>query len=155
MVFKEITINKINIEIMDLQAKLLEITRANTAKGANKSRSINTLIVEVLGQGAEMDRTELVSHIAKIRYEDTFSPLTEESLEDPKVLEEFIKVTKTVKNGVDTSISHSNNNSSFHYNEDFKEWNLLEKAGKYRLEKVVVEEIPPVEEPKVEDKSKK
>lgn len=115
-----------------LQERLLEITVQNTVKKSVKT-SINDLILKVLTEKNEkLDRSELVSRIAKLRYEDEFKKeLKEKDLDDPKVLEDLLKIIKTVKNGVDTSISKSNNNSSFHYNENFKNYELCEMNNKY------------------------
>ena len=119
-----------------LQERLLEITVQNTVKKSVKT-SINDLILKVLTEKNEkLDRSELVSRIAKLRYEDEFKKeLKEKDLDDPKVLEDLLKIIKTVKNGVDTSISKSNNNSTFHYNENFKNYELCEMNNKYFIEK--------------------
>ena len=119
-----------------LAERLLEITVQNTVKKSVKT-SINDLILKVLTEKNEkLDRSELVSRIAKLRYEDEFKKeLKESDLDDPKVLEDLLKIIKTVKNGVDTSISKSNNNSSFHYNENFKYYELCEMNNKYFIEK--------------------
>ena len=115
-----------------LQERLLEITVQNTVKKSVKT-SINDLILKVLTEKNEkLDRSELVSRIAKLRYEDEFKKeLKESDLDNPKVLEDLLKIIKTVKNGVDASISKSNNNSSFHYNENFKNYELCEMNNKY------------------------
>ena len=115
-----------------LQERLLEITVQNTVKKSVKT-SINDLILKVLTEKNEkLDRSELVSRIAKLRYEDEFKKeLKESDLDNPKVLEDLLKIIKTVKNVVDTSISKSNNNSSFHYNENFKNYELCEINNKY------------------------
>ena len=103
-----------------LQERLLEITVQNTVKKSVKT-SINDLILKVLTEKNEkLSRPEIVSRIAKLRYEDEFKKeLKDSDLDKPEVLEDLLKIIKTVKNGVDTSISKSNNNSSFHYNENF------------------------------------
>ena len=120
---------------MDLNARLFEIVNANISKGKS-TRSINELIVEILQDGREYTRPELTTAVAQLRYEDANGKITDETLAKPEFVEEFKKYAITAKNGVDTSISHSNNNSSFHYNEAFKMWKLLERGGKYRLEAV-------------------
>ena len=115
-----------------LQERLLEITVQNTVKKSVKT-SINDLILKVLTEKNEkLNRSELVSRIAKLRYEDEFKKeLKESDLDNPKVLEDLLKIIKTVQIGVDTSISKSNNNSSFHYNENFKNYELCEMNNKY------------------------
>lgn len=119
-----------------LAERLLEITVQNTVKKSVKT-SINDLILKVLTEKNEkLSRPEIVSRIAKLRYEDEFKKeLKDSDLDDPKVLEDLLKIIKTVKNGVDTSISKSNNNSSFHYNENFSKYELLEINNKYFIEK--------------------
>ena len=115
-----------------LQERLLEITVQNTVKKSVKT-SINDLILKVLTEKNEkLSRPEIVSRIAKLRYEDEFKKeLKDSDLDNPKVLEDLLKIIKTVKNGVDTSISKSNNNSSFHHNENFSKYELLEANNKY------------------------
>lgn len=117
----------------NLNERLLELTIQNTVKKGS-TKSINHLIVEVLKSGEKLQRTEIVSRIAEIRFnESSEEKLTEKMLENPEVMEKLLKTIKTVKNGVDTSISKSNNNSSFHYNKEFSNWSLVESEGKYSL----------------------
>lgn len=120
-----------------LNEKLLALTIANTVKKGT-TKSINHLIVEVLESGSKLQRTEIVSRIAEIRYnESAETKLTEEQLDNAEVLEKLLKIIKTVKNGVDTSLSKSNNNSSFHYNQEFANWMLREEDGRYFIRKAI------------------
>ena len=123
----------------NLQERLLKLTIANTVKKSTTT-SINHLILRVLQEKNEkLTRPELVARISEIRYNDSHtSPITEKDLEKPEVLEEFLKIVKTVKNGVDTSISKSNNNSSFSFNPEFKAFELCEEAGKYFIKSASV-----------------
>lgn len=120
---------------LDVTKKLLNLL--DKGKTTTKS-SINELIVKVLQDPSKaLTRVELVNEITILRYEEANNcEITNEMLESDEFVKEFQNMAKTVKNGVDTSISHSNNNSSFHFNENFKMWNLSEKSGKYSLTKV-------------------
>jgi len=119
----------------NLQERLLELTIANTVKKSSTT-SINHLILKVLQEKSEkLTRPEIVARIAQIRYDESHEvKLSDKELEKQEVLEEFLKIIKTVKNGVDTSISKSNNNSSFSFNPEFKEYELCEKDNKYFIQ---------------------
>jgi len=118
-----------------LQEKLLALTISNTVKKSSTT-SINHLILKVLQEKNEkLTRPEIVARIAQIRYDESHDvKLDEKNLDNKEVLEDFLKIIKTVKNGVDTSISKSNNNSSFSFNPEFKQYELCEKDGKYFIQ---------------------
>jgi hypothetical protein len=119
----------------NLESRLLEITTNNIVKKSTKV-SINDLIVKVLTKGTKMTRPQLVSAIAKVRYEAEYGVITDKDLDDKEVIEKFLAIVRTVKNGVDTSISRSNNNSSFHFNPDFKKYVLECSEGKYYISNI-------------------
>ena len=114
-----------------LAARLLEITTENTVK-RQTVMSINDLLVEVLfKRQARLTRTEIVNEVSILRFENNNSmKITAEFFENPILIEEFIKITKTVKNGVDTSLSNSNNNSSFSFNENYSMYQIIEHHDK-------------------------
>lgn len=114
-----------------LAARLLEITAENTVK-RQTVMSINDLLVEVLfKRQARLTRTEIVNEVSILRFENNNSmKITAEFFENPILIEEFIKITKTVKNGVDTSLSNSNNNSSFSFNENYSMYQIIEHYDK-------------------------
>ena len=63
------------------------------------------------------DYVSIVGTLEKILYNNPESSfiigtfITENSFKNEEFLKEFAKMNKTVKNGVDTSLSNSNNNS--------------------------------------------
>lgn len=108
----------------NLNELLLEITTKNTVKTSQK-RNVNEMLIEVLSEGKKLTRIELINEISILRYKDEFKvELNEKMLSDKEVVANFIKITKTIRNGVDTSISRSNNNSSFHYNPKYSNYEL-------------------------------
>ena len=115
-----------------LAARLLELTVANTVKRATSNGSINDLLVKVLYEDKKrMTRVELINELTKIRFEEKFETKIDENFfEDAGLIEQFVKLTKTVKNGVDTSLSRSNNNSSFHFNQNYAKYLLVENSDR-------------------------
>lgn len=119
-----------------LNEMLLEITVKNTVKRNSIVRNVNEMLVEVLhNQNKKLSRLELINECSMLRYQDQNGiELKVEMLKDAKVVEDFIKITKTIRNGIDTSISRSNNNSSFHYNPKYSNLELKQDAsGKFTI----------------------
>lgn len=125
----------------NLSKLALEATKKNL-QTSRKVKNVNDRIVEVLGDGKKkLEREELVVEITNLRVteEKEFDgklPTLDEAAamfeaNNAEFIEHYIKCHKTVKNGVDTSISHSNNNSSFHYNEKYANMTLQCEDNKY------------------------
>jgi hypothetical protein len=120
-----------NVNTKELNAKLLELTVANTVKRQSVA-NVNDLLVEVLLKPkARMTRVELINAISIKRFEAKYGPgLLEVITSEPELTENFVKIVKTVKNGVDTGLSRSNNNSSFFYNQKYAKYILVENSDK-------------------------
>ena len=80
--------------------------------------------------------------------------ITAEDFENEEFLASWSKLSKTVKNSVDTSISKSNNNASFHYNEKYDAYLLtVSKSGTYTIIEKDPKTDPQPEQPKTSKKS--
>lgn len=94
-----------------------------------KVENINDSLVRILrGTNKKLTRLELCKIIAndRILVANSEQDLSEMKANELQAL--VIQTLKTVKNGLDTSISRSNNNSSFHYNEKYANLELKEDA---------------------------
>lgn len=120
--------------------KLFELIQKETEKNLVKKpkvESINRAILELLyNQGKKLTRIELVQHITERRIKQLHTEEELEKIEKPELLKLINKVSRTVKNGVDQSISRANNNASFHYNEEFSDYKLELNKGLYQVLKV-------------------
>jgi len=116
------------IIMLNLQELALSATEANVVK-STKKENVNDAIVRILFDGKKsLTRVQLISAISldRLVVEHTEAGLQKLTEAEFKAL---IKVTnKTVKNGVDTSVSDSNNNSSFSYNAKYAHLKLI-KTG--------------------------
>ena len=114
----------------------LKTTRENVVKNS-KVENVNDSIIEVLyKQKLKLDRVDLVAHIAHRRLELKYGAKALEAMTEAEYLKLIKPVIKTVKNGVDTSISHSQNNSSFHYNDKYSDYKLELVNGLYQVTKI-------------------
>ena len=128
----------------NLQKLALEATQSLVS--TRKAKNINQRLIEILGQKGEIKKTR-----EELRAEIAIARILEEIQFDGKLLIEseaeklfdakdeaflafFNKTAKTVKNGLDTSISGSKNNSSFSYNKLYEHLELKSDAdGKYSI----------------------
>lgn len=122
--------------MLNLQELSLEMTKKNVVK-STKKESVNESLVRILFKDKKkLSRVELISQISLDRLidEHTEEVLTKLVEKDRKKFDELMSSTnKTVKNGVDTSVSDSKNNSSFSYNEKYKDMKLECISGKYQI----------------------
>ena len=121
-----------------------EATVKNTTK---KSKNINQRLLEVLKPNVKMTREALKIEIAVLRMLEE-KPFKNELLTEAKAeklfesdntefKDYFSQLAKTVKNGLDTSISHSNNNSSFHFNPIYSNYSLeVNTKQEYYINKI-------------------
>lgn len=122
----------------DLLNAALELTKSNVVKATSRI-SMNDRILKHL-QEEPMTRIELVNIITIERLEEQGEAVTVKLFKNEEFLAKFAKMNKTVKNGVDTSLSKSNNNSSFHYNKKYEKYQLdRNEDGKYFITEVGVE----------------
>ena len=119
--------------MLNLNELALKATQKNVVK-SSKKESVNESLVRILLDDAKkLTRTQLISTISldRLIVEHTKSKLEKMS---EKEFDALIKpINKTIKNGLDTSISHSNNNSSFSYNEKYSHLELKEVNGKFQI----------------------
>lgn len=87
----------------------------------------NDFMLEVL-LNKKTKRSELINMIIERRIE--LSGVDVSKLKADKLNELIDSTYKTSKNGVDTSVSDSNNNSSFSYNQKYNGYELI-KTGEF------------------------
>ena len=118
----------------NLMEMALKATEANVVKRATKE-NVNDAIFRILFEdGKKLTRVQLIAAISLSRVLDENGGEAEVQKWSEKKFDDAMKdVNKTVKNGVDTSVSHSNNNSSFHYNEKYEAYTLQEVGGKFEV----------------------
>jgi hypothetical protein len=114
---------------------LLELTTKNVVKRGQTVRNVNELLVEILhNQGKKLTRLELINECSILRYQDQYGVDVTKVELTKEVIENFTKINTTIRNGCDTSISRSNNNSSFHYNEKYANFELKQGSdGKFTI----------------------
>jgi len=123
------------IIMLNLRELSLKTTKENVVK-SSKKESVNESLKRILFDGGEkLTRIELISRISLDRLisehsEEKLQKLTE--VEFKKLIQ---PVSKTVKNGVDTSVSDSNNNSSFSYNDKYSNLEMKVVSGKFQITK--------------------
>ena len=125
----------------NLMELALEATKANVVKSSTRE-SVNDALVRVLYDGKEkLDRISLIARLSLDRLIDQHGQDTVESWSKDEFEKNMAGVNKTVKNGIDTSVSHSKNNSSFHFNEKYNHLKLEEKNGLWQITKRRQEEL--------------
>lgn len=114
---------------------LLEVVKGRTQELSKKStKSFNTndwLLENLLDR--EVERHEVINEIIVARIKH--SNIDIEKMEDEERGELIDKLYKTSKNGLDTSVSDSNNNSSFSYNEKYNDYKLIKNGSKISIVK--------------------
>lgn len=122
--------------MLNLSELSLEMTKKNVVK-STKKECVNDSLVRILFKDKKkLTRIELINQISLDRLieEHTEEKLIKMTQENMSEFEKLMKSTnKTVKNGLDTSISNSNNNSSFSYNEKYSDMKLECISGKYQI----------------------
>lgn len=125
----------------NLMELALEATKANVVKSSTKE-SVNDALVRVLYDGKEkLSRIELIARLSLDRLKQEHGEEKLEKLSLDEFKEMMAGVNKTVKNGLDTAVSHSKNNSSFHFNEKYNHLKLEEKNGLWQITKRRQEEL--------------
>lgn len=117
----------------NLMEMALTATKNNVVKSTKKENVNDSLVRILLDDGKKLSRTHLIAHISLDRLISEHGEKHMESI-DQNEFDTLMKATnKTVKNGLDTAISKSNNNSSFHYNEKYKGMLLAEVKGLWTI----------------------
>ena len=108
-------------------------TRTNELSTSNSVRfNTNDFLIELL-LNKEMSRNDVIDHIISKRIE--ISGVDVEKMNSDELNELIDRLYKTSKNGLDTSVSDSQNNSSFSYNEAYEDYELIKKNGNLSIKK--------------------
>ncbi len=142
---------------MKTSQKLIDLVASNIQSRGRNQRSISELMLETIQENGPQTRLELVANITQKRYQDQYKDVTDEMFDEmlddtnpdnAETIDEVGQITKTVKNGVDTAISKSYNNSSFWFNPSFGDQGkgryelFLNKNGRYDIEDKEAAEKP-------------
>lgn len=123
------TNNKNNSQKTNTKSNLelaMKITKETLVKRTSTRKSMNQYLLETL-KGRKVERLNIVTEITLKRMEDGGNKV---DFQNQEFVDKFTKLLRTVKNGVDTSISNSQNNSSFSFNPEFKQFELKEVEPK-------------------------
>ena len=118
--------------------ELVSVRISELNNGSKGKFNTNDFLLETL-LNKTIDRTKMIELILLKRLElegitdESISKMTKE--EQSKVMDRIEKLTKTSKNGLDTSVSDSQNNSSFSFNEKYSDYKLIKKGSTLRIEK--------------------
>jgi len=107
---------------------ILKVVQQRTAELVKENRSTfntNEFLLETL-LNKEISRKDVIDLIIAKRIE--LSGVDVEAMKDEDLGALIEKTHKTSKNGLDTSVSNSENNSSFSYNERFKDYELIKNG---------------------------
>ena len=117
----------------NLMEMALKATEANVVKRATKENVNDAIFRTLFKEDKKLGRVELIAAISLSRLADEHGMDTLEKMKEVEFKKLIADVNKTVKNGVDTSVSHSNNNSSFHFNSKYDAYLLREVSGKFEI----------------------
>lgn len=111
----------------------IDATKKNVVK-RTRPENINDAMLRILYEEDKgpMERTHLIARISLDRMIAEHGEAEVERLateERPKFDDMMEDYNKTVKNGVDTGVSNSNNNSAFSYNQKYKEYELIKEGS--------------------------
>lgn len=135
---KNLNNNSQDNQVLSIEQIALNFTTKNLVKRGNESskKTNNDYLLELLLDSTPLTRIEIVSKIAiKKMAEKLEREVLAKDFEDENFNVDFNKMIVTTKNAVDTSISKSNNNSSFHFNPKFAEYEMQETNHKYTIVK--------------------
>jgi hypothetical protein len=120
--------------------QIINKVSSKNSKSTSKYLNANDSLVEILyKKNQKLTRSEIIKQMLKMRIlvdydsEDNFYKEVPNEQEQDQIVE---KMWKTCKNGIDTSISNSQNNSSFSYNDKYSDLKLELKNGKYQITKI-------------------
>lgn len=129
----------------DLLSMAMTATQNNVVKTTRKENINEALMRRLYHKGQKFTRLEMINALT---FDRMLQEMSEEELtkglesyekegklsdSEKEFQKKFNKTNMTVKNGIDTSVSHSQNNSSFHYNEKYNDYKLEEVAGKWQI----------------------
>jgi len=120
----------------------IDATRSNI-KVSSPKENVNESLLELLyNQKQKFTKLELIGAICLRRLILQHGEEAVQKMAEDGVLGDAITaLNKTVKNGLETSTSYSNNNSSFHYNEKYDKYDLRLESNKYSIVDATKESI--------------
>lgn len=116
---------------------LLEIVRNRTQETMKESKvsfSTNETLVEILLDGLKTKK-ECIDLLTAKRIEIQVGEKSFTKMKPEAQIELIDKLQKTSKNGFETSVSKSNNNSAFHRDPKVAEYRLIRDANKFGVVK--------------------
>ena len=134
------TMKFINKYYIMSKVNILELAMAQTSTNISTTKvrkSINDSLLNLLyTQKLKLTKQELIARISLERLEDSIDgELTAELFQSQDVQKEFLKINKTVKNGLETATCNAQNNAAFKFNPRFEEYNLEKLNNKYQITK--------------------
>lgn len=106
------------------------------SKNSRSSFNTNDFLLEVL-LNKTIDRADVINLIIEERVKRSGTDVSK--LKETELNEMIDKLYKTSKNGLDTAVSDSQNNSSFSYNENYEGYKLIKKGSTLSIVKVADE----------------
>lgn len=120
------------LTIEQLEAKALEMTKANVQKGRTaRTGSYLAQFVDILSacdEESALTRIEIIAKMSVARCQDAFEADGGLDFENPEHVEAFAEVNRKVKSQVAAAISDSQNNTSLSFNPTTKDKYELNKS---------------------------
>lgn len=107
-------------------------TKDLSKKQSNTFNTNDWLVENLVGKSVE--RHEVINMIIEARFNHLGYKV--EDFSEEELNKTIDALYKTSKNGLDTSVSDSNNNSSFSYNPKYDGYKLIKKGNMISIEKV-------------------
>jgi len=137
---------KVSKKVQDVKTVLTTVELAklvanqNLGKSSNRGKSTNDYLVEILLNKKPLTRPEIVEQVLATKFKVKLETIIAESKTQEDMITASQKLYKTAKNSVDTSLSNSNNNSSFSFNPNYKHLTIVKENGTYTIvENTIVE----------------
>jgi len=115
---------------------LLELIKTRTNELSNDSKSkfnTNDHLIDIL-LNKKIERSDVIDILISKRLE--FMNLDLDKMDKDELNNLIDKLYKTSKNGLDTSVSDSNNNSSFSYNDRYNDYKLIKSGSILSIVKI-------------------
>lgn len=109
----------------------LEATNKNLVTKTSK-KGVNDMLVELL-LNKKLTKNEIIAEISMMRLLDKYPEMTEEQFVTDEISKEFESINTTVKNGFEQSWAKGQNNASFHFNPQFKQYELIKIGEQYTI----------------------
>ena len=129
-VSKKVNDQKVVLTSVEL-AKL--VANTHLAKTSNRGKSTNDFLIEILLDKQPLTRSEIVEQVLQLKFKTKLEDIISEANSQEEMIEQSQKLYKTAKNSVDTSLSKSNNNSSFSFNPKYDHLEITKEDGRYSI----------------------